>query len=170
MNKIKNQRGFATLEIILIIGVIAIFSSVALPKMKIILDKVYLNYEMKHLYSELNLARSISKSSTFNGGIFQTMQDAGHKVELWLYSKNYSNESARNRYQIMRQSLSSTPYYRHNLTNEINLEFSGGYYVKKVDFSNLGDQQTFTLNSQFGDKAYIKIDSLGRVRGTYNEE
>ncbi|MBQ7705001.1 MAG: hypothetical protein IJT73_06220 [Selenomonadaceae bacterium] len=170
MNKIKNQRGFAVLEIILIVGVIAIFSSVALPKMKITLDKVALNYEMKHLYSELNLVRSIGKSSTFNGGIFPTMQDAGHKVEIWLYSKNYSNESARNRYQIMRTSLTSTPYYRHNLTNGINLEFSGGYYLKEIDFSNLGDSQKFTLISKFGDKAYVKIDSLGRVRGTYNEE
>ena len=85
----KNQNGFATLEIILVIGIIAIFSTVAVPKMARILDKVALDYELKHLYSDLNFARSIGKSSTFDGGIFPSGFDntGNGQIEFWIYSR-----------------------------------------------------------------------------------
>ncbi len=168
MNKFKNQRGFATLEIILVVGIIAIFSTVALPRMRIILNKVYLDYEMKHLYSELNFARSIGKSSTFNSGIFQNFDNSGSgNIEFWLYSKYYSNKSARNRYQMMRPAVTSSPNYRHNLSNDIELEFEHGDSLLKLNLSNLGNSKTFTLNSKSGDNAYIYIDTVGRVSGDY---
>ena len=165
MKEIKNQRGFSTLEIILVVGIIAIFSTVAVPKMARILDKVCLNYEMKHLYSDLNFARSIGKSSNFNGGIFTDFENAAkYKIEFWLYGEEYSSVAAKNHYQIMRPSVSSSPYYRHNLSNDIKLEFNRGNEVLKIDFSK---SQTIDLKSKYGDSAQIKIDTVGRVRGEY---
>lgn len=170
MNK---QNGFATLEIILIIGIIAIFSTVAVPKMARILDKVALNYELKHLYSELNLARSIGKSSTYNGWAFPD-SNSQHKVELFLYSRNFSSSNIRNRYMIMRQSLnSSKSYFFHKLTNDIKLEFSSGNKVLKINFNNPNrnseGSKTLTLTSKYENSAQIKFDSVGRWRGTYDE-
>lgn len=169
MNK---QNGFATLEVILIIGIIAIFSTVAVPKMARILDKVALNYELKHLYSELNLARSIGKSSTYNGWAFPD-PNSQHKIELLLYSRYYSNSKIRNRYMIMRQSLdSSKSYFLHKLTNDIKIEFSGGDKVLRINFSNpsrfsAGIQTPLTLTSKYNYSAKIVFDSVGRWRGTY---
>lgn len=167
MNK---QNGFATLEIILIIGIIAIFSTVAVPKMARILDKVALNYELKHLYSELNLARSIGKSSMIEGGIFNNFDNTGNgKVELLLYSNKYSNSKTRNRYMLMRQSVdNSKSFFFHKLTNDIKLD--GNNSVRKISFNNAGtfsNPPGIELISKYNNKAYIYLDTVGRIRGSY---
>ena len=173
MKNLKNQRGLATLEVVLVISIIGIFSSVAVPKMARILDKVCLDYEMKSLYSELNLARSIGKSSTFNGGVFPQVEDNQNKIYLWIYGKSYGNANARNRYQIMRTSINSTPYHRHNLSNGIEIDFSRGTEKLEITFDNSSrysaGSKTLTLNSKYGDSAQIKFDSVGRWRGTYEK-
>ena len=169
----NNQNGFATLEIILIIGIIAIFSTVTLPKISRILDKVALNYELKHLYSELNLARSIGKSATYNGWAFPD-SNSQQKVQLWLYSSYYTNSNFRNRYQIMRPVVTlSSFYYIHKMNNEIKLDFSGGDKVLQIDFDNpsrySSGSKTLTLTSKYNDSAKIIFDSVGRWRGTYDK-
>ena len=167
----KNQNGFATLEIILVVGIIAIFSTVAVPKMARILDKVCLNYEMKHLYSDLNFARSIGKSSNFNGGIFTDFENAAkYKIEFWLYGEEYSSVAAKNHYQIMRPGVSSVPFFRHNLSNGIKVSpnINGGYSKPlTIDCYNFGSSRKIILTSKFKEKAYVYIDSVGRVSGSY---
>ena len=171
MNK---QNGFATLEIILIIGIIAIFSTVAVPKMARLVDKANLNYEMKHLYSDLNFARDLNKSSKFDAGIFTTIHNPDGKIEFWIYVDSYITPSARNHYQIMRTALTSSPFFRHNLSNEIKLSsnISGGYNKPiKIDYDNLGKStQTFTLTSKFGNESYVYLNTVGRIRGSYVKE
>jgi len=166
MNK---QNGFATLEIILIIGIIAIFSTVAVPKMARILDKVALNYELKRLYSELNFARSIGKSSMIEGGIFNTFYNTGNgQIEFWLYSRNYSSANMRNLYQMKRPAVTSSYYYRYKLTNDIKLD--GNNSVRKISFNNSGtfiSQPGIELTSKYNYKAYIYLDTVGRIRGSY---
>lgn len=173
----NNQNGFATLEIILIVGIIAIFSTVAVPKMARILDKVALNYEMKHLYSELNLARSIGKSSNFNASIFNGQIRSDGDVGLYIYKKD-------NRYEIQRHNL-NTFSHSHNLSNGITLTFNSsltffslsGVKVKIVSseypitFENpsrySGGSNTITLTSKYENSAQIVFDSVGRWRGKY---
>lgn len=168
MNEIKNQCGFATLEIILVVAIIGIFSSVAVPKMARIVDKVCLDYEMKHLYSDLNFARSVGKSSTFDAGIFPGVEEiGGGKVEFWIYGKYYGNKNARNHYQMMRTSVNSISYYRHNLTNGIELNFDHSNKILQISCYSFSISQTIDLKSKYGDSAQIKIDSVGRVRGEY---
>lgn len=174
MKEIKNQRGFATLEIILAVTILGIFSAVAVPNMARILDKVCLDYEMKHLYSDLNLARSIGKSSTFSGGIFTNVENNQQKIEFWIYSGEYTTVSARNRYQIMRPSIAASPYYRHNLTNGVMLEFYAGEAMQKITFNNRSryDNWSKTLELTVNKSknkigAQIKFDSVGRWRGEY---
>lgn len=172
----KNQNGFATLEIILVIGIIAIFSTVAVPKMARILDKVALDYELKHLYSELNFARSIGKSSMIDDGIFNTFNNTGSgQIEFWLYSRNYSNSNMRNRYQIMRQAVTSSVYYRHKFINNVNFEFKNGELMDKITFNNKSRYDNWSKTLQFSSNpnlvnkttAEVTFDSVGRWRGTY---
>ena len=169
----NNQNGFATLEIILIVGIIAIFSTVAVPKMARILDKVCLDYEMKHLYSDLNFARSIGKSSSFNAGIFTDINNSDGETGFWLYNNSYITVTSRNHYQIMRTALTSSPYYRHNLSNGITLSFksnSGYRQPLKINCYKLGNKETFILTSKFGDNAYVFLNTVGRARGSYYEK
>ena len=172
----KNQNGFATLEIILIIGIIAIFSTVAVPKMARILDKVALDYELKHLYSDLNLARSLGKSSMIEGGIFPNSFDntGNGQIEFWIYSRNYSNP--KNRYQIKRPAVTSSNYYRHNLINGVELEIDKVYntmekltFNNKTRYDNWSKTLKFSSNPKLVNKttAEVTFDSVGRWRGSY---
>ena len=172
----KNQNGFATLEIILVIGIIAIFSTVAVPKMARILDKVALDYELKHLYSELNFARSIGKSSMIDDGIFNTFNNTGSgQIEFWIYSRKYGNANFRNRYQIRRPAVTSFVYYRHKLTNGVELEIVKSYdTMEKVTFNNKSRYDNWSKTLQFSSSsklnkttAEVTFDSVGRWRGTY---
>ena len=174
MNKIEQQRGFATLEIILALAIVGIFATFAAPKMARIVDKSCLDYEMKHLYSDLNFARSLGKSSTFNPGIFTDVEKNQQKIEFWIYGKNYGGN---NRYQIMRQAVTSSPYYRHNLENDITIDFNHSNLVKKIEFDNHShykdldkdSSQTVTIKSKFGYETKMVFDSVGRWRGTYEK-
>ena len=175
MKKVKNQCGFATLEIILAVAIVGIFSAVAVPKMARLVDKVCLDYEMKSLYSELNLARSVGKSSTVQPTIFYSnFADNQQQVEIWIYSKNYgtSTSTAKNRYQIMRPAISAAPrFYQHNLTKGIDLSFFHGDEILKISFHNpsrySSGSRTLTLTSKFNYSAEIKFDTVGRWRGEY---
>lgn len=175
MNKMKNQRGIATLEIILALAILGIFATFAAPKMTRNLDKACLDYEMKHLYSDLNFARSLGKSSTFQPGIFTDVEENQQKIQFWIYGKNYGGSN--NRYQIMRQAVSSSPYYRHNLCNDIVLDFLHSDSIKRIAFDNHSyyrdidkdSSLTVVLKSKFGYETKIIFDSVGRWRGTYEK-
>ena len=173
----KNQNGFATLEIILVIGIIAIFSTVAVPKMARILDKVALDYELKHLYSDLNFARSIGKSSTTNDAIFNSQILSDGSVGIYFHKRT-------DNYEIQRTNLSFKDY-NHKLSNGIDLDYDSNltfftlsgvsYKTVSIDypitFNNpsrySNGSNTITLTSKFGYSAQIKFDSVGRWRGTY---
>ena len=175
MKEIKNQRGFSTLEMLLVVSIIGIFSTVAVPKMARIVDKVCLDYEMKHLYSDLNFARSLGKSATFKTAIFKDIYDSQQRIEFWIYGKNYNSATAKNRYQIMRPAVTSSPYYRHNLTNGIELDFKHSNIIQQFAFDNQShykdldkvNSKTLTLISKFDHRAEIYFDSVGRWRGKY---
>ena len=155
----NNQNGFATLEIILIIAIIAILSTVAVPKMARILDKVALNYEMKHLYSELNLTRTLNESAGYNVGIFT---GGNYKRERVNFRINYNVKMTW--INFTRDGKSDYNFRQHYLFDGISFDTS-----KDAEDISLNASKTIKLKSRFGDKSYIKINSVGRVRGTYVE-
>lgn len=174
--KIKSQCGFATIEILLAVAIIAIFSSVAIPNMARLLDKVCLDYEMKHLYSDLNFARAVGKSSDVTGGIpFGIDKSGGAETKFLLYSDAYSTKSFKNNYWIERPSMNAYYRYRHKIRHDIKLEFPNGKSALTITFNNPSryssatNSQTITLNSKFGYSAYIIFDSVGRWRGSYEK-
>lgn len=167
--KIKSQCGFATIEILLAVAIIAIFSSIAIPNMARLLDKVYLDYEMKRLYSDLNFARAISKSAKVSEGIpFGVDTSGGVEISIQIYGEGYSATSMKNSYSISRNSVSPYSYYRHKIKNDIILSFTPKGSSLDIEFTDLGKSKlssnTITLTSKFGETANVIIDSLGRVR------
>lgn len=156
MKNFTNQRGLAMLEVVIVAAIVAIFSTVAVPKMARILDKVQLDYEMKHLYSTLNLARSVGKNSDGN-------------VKLIVSKKN-------NKYHISSQvGFSSVKYYEHFLPEKFDLSYSGNNDILQITFNNPSmysegsGKKTITLTSRLGSKAKIVANTVGRWRGTYEK-
>lgn len=175
MKNFNNQRGIVTLEIILAATIISILAVLAMPRMAQLLDTVSLNYEMKHLYSTLNLARSIGRSSDYQVSIFtdKTFEKKGGEVFFRIFDKQKTNP--KNRYEVYRPSQGPARYFEHHLSNGINVQIPG-YPPLEISFDNLNEfhfkdrtypSVTLTLTSRFGKNAYIEIDSVGRWRGTY---
>lgn len=58
------QKGFATLEVILVIFIISVLMTCAVPNAARIIDKVSLDYETKRLYSDLRFVQALNRSGT----------------------------------------------------------------------------------------------------------
>ena len=169
MKEIKNQRGFSTLEIILVVSIIGIFAGVAVPKMARTVDKVCLDYEMKHLYSDLNFARDLSRSVGYNPSILSDGNYTRDYVKCWLLastnkvtvSNTRQNEGKPN--NILRQYKLSNGITFNHINGTANLkEFT---FNEKYSFK---ESYTIQLNSKFSGSAYIRLDTVGRIRGTRN--
>ena len=153
-----NQRGLATLEIILVVMIIAVLTTIAVPKMARLVDKVQLDYEMKIFLSTLDFAKSLNKSAFYNREIFQnTDLDKVSDVRVNI------NENLR-RYEIKQDS---EVLQSHDLPAGFSIKRNSSLKVSISFFeSNSGH---ITLTSKFGDKRYIYIDSVGRWSGDNQE-
>lgn len=164
MKNFTNQRGLAALEVVIVAAIVAIFATAAVPKMARILDKVQLDYEMKHLYSTLNLARSLGKNSA--GGSVPSLEffpDIG-RYDLKIDEKIFSSHNLPAKSMNMSTYSTSGNFQRVVFTPN-NFYLSGiSRSTKKGFTSKSGNIQ---INSRFGKSARIYFDSVGRIRGTY---
>ena len=158
----KNQRGFATLEVILATTIISLLAFVAVPKIDRVVEKVFLDYEMKRFCSEVNLTRSLNRSSSFDSKLFfRTISRPKNEIFLNI-DKNTSYQLYQNKKYIRD---------RHYLSAGIKINYSPSK-MSKIEFNSEGIYQsgsgTITLTSPRGEKAEIVFDSVGRWRGNRN--
>ena len=153
----QNQRGFATLEIILVIMIISLLATVALPNMARMVDVAQVEYEMKSLLSTLDATKSLNKNSHFQPEIFegQLSSDASHEL---LLNVNYDKGT----YQIV-SNLEGV--------NEMH-ELPAGFLIEKnkslndlIEFDK-NNNGHITITSRYGVKRYIIFDSVGHWRGS----
>lgn len=154
----NNQRGLATFEIILVVMIIAVLTTVAVPKMARLVDKVQLDYEMKIFLSTLDFAKSLNKNAFYNGEIFQyTDLDKVSMVQINII------ENLR-RYEIKQDS---EVLQFHDLPKNFSIELNGSL-SNTINFFE-GKSGHVTLTSKLGDKRYIYFDSVGRWSGANQE-
>lgn len=163
MKIFMNQRGLAVLEVVIVATIVAIFAKVAVPQMARIYDKVQLDYEMKSLYSTLNLGRSIGKNSAYKTTEFAIIPQDG-TVELII------NKST-DKYFIERTHQGYDRYYEHILPKGFDLNYSGKNTSIQITFTNPSmyseGSKTITLTSRLGKQAKLVANSVGRWRGEY---
>lgn len=154
--KILNQKGLATLEIILVATVVAIFATSAVPKLANIMDKTVLDYEVKKFCSELNFAQSVGRTSgcyredAFNSGI-----EYGESTNFYVNEDNYSVVIGGSR-----------------LVRAQNLPAGFTINVPTDDLKNIvinpdgrkGSSNHYTFISRQGKKIFVNLDSVRRVR------
>lgn len=169
------QKGFATLEIILSVLIVALLAGAALPNAVRVLEKVSLDYETKRLYSELRFAQALSRDSAIEkddvmvatAGYGKINPSPGATVTI-----DYSNRP--NSWQVRLGTKSSDPLLREvhplrhgeifSLTNDS---------LKKISFDSTGQPKnendknadgTLTLTSRTGKyKSKIIFNSVGRI-------
>ena len=147
----KNQRGFATLEIIVVILIIAVLSTSVLPNAARMLDVVRLDYEMKIFMSTLDFAKSLNKNAYYQTDIFKVANSDGTSSALQV---NIATNTA---YQIFRGGNEINE--PHNLPKGFSMQGMNRIYFSQ---NNTG---TLTLTSRQKFKRYIIFDSVGRWRG-----
>ena len=155
-----NQRGFATLEIICVILIISVLTTIAVPQMVRLLDKARLDYEMKTFLNNLELARSLERGTNYSPEIFKDSPFLADKQseEINLYINENSYEILKNGKRI--GDLKELPNgfsLRRNDSLKNPLEFS---------HNNNG---TLTILSKFDERRII-FDSVGRWRGDISEK
>lgn len=154
------QKGFATLEIILVTIIIAVLMKIAVPKAAQLIDTVSLDYEQKRFYSELRYVQAMGRSSTFlTKGTGETVlvPDRGTNPTLSINAdKNY--------YQVLKNSKNvREPHYLSNGVKIFSPENS-------ITFDSNGKANissgSITFTSRLGKSKYIVFDSVGRIKSS----
>lgn len=160
MKKIPNQRGLATLEVVMVAAIVAIFSALALPQLAQNLDRVQLDYEAKRFSSTANFARDIAKNSSYiHPSIFAGYNGQDGSITLNVRRTRDKNP---NSYFIYRNSLGRTKYRWHVLPKNFKIEYSGSSAMD-FDFETPGQaSKTITFISPLGRKKNVISDSVGR--------
>ena len=154
MTQFKNQNGFAEIEIVLVLMIIAVLSGVALPKISKTLDIAQLDYETKRFVSEFYFAKSFSRSSKFAPSIFSNSVSGGKNVIFSIASRSYDVKLGEN-FIHERYVLPKKFSMKKNGVPE-NLIFDNGKLSKAVSGK-------ITIPSSQGNSREIIFDSVGRV-------
>ena len=171
------QKGFATLEIILAIMIIAVLTKFAVPNAVRLVDRAALDYETKRLYSELSFVKAIGKLSTIldtGTGNTKIITSSGDKTVLVIDTLNGS-------YQAFRGTTFNKKAIRepHYLENGITISFKSSVPQDMITFNRLGNatdiankalSNTLILTSRLKQKKHIVFDSVGRIRGSLTDD
>lgn len=165
------QRGFATLEIIFALIVIAVLMTVALPNVKRIIDRAALDYETKSLYSELRFLQSLNRSGKIDAA------GSGRKFKSEAPSLQIS--PSKFTWQILRGKTPIGDAHQMHHIKKIELNFETELSQNKITFDTNGQATNIaysslsgklTLTSRLGKNSKIVFDSVGRFRGGRDNE
>ena len=150
----QNQRGFATLEIILVIMIISLLATVALPNMARMVDVAQVEYEMKILLSTLDATKSLNKNSHFKPEIFEYVPELNNARQQIYLRINYDK--------------GTYPDLRYNEIHELP---TGFLMTKNTSLENpiefeKGTRGHITITSRYGVKRYVIRDTVRRWRGS----
>ena len=158
----KSQGGFAAIEIILVMLIISLLATVALPNMAKMVDVAAVDYEMKLFLSTLDFAKASNKNAQFKPEIFDRTL-AGQTGSPLFLQVNYDKGN----YQIVKNGNGKG-------INELH-EFPEGFSITKngklnnpIEFDK-GNDGHITITSRYGVNRYIIFDTVGRWSGDIRE-
>ena len=148
------QKGIATLEIVLVIFIIGLLASCAVPNAVRIIDTVSLDYETKRLYTELRFIQSFDRVAFMNDTHFGNDQKS--RVRLVTFPEKYRVE----------KNDAPKIHCEHYFLNGVTVSED-----KIIKFDDMGKidpatSDTLTLTSRQGKQLYFVFDSVGRFRGS----
>ena len=155
------QRGFATLEIIFAVIIVAVLTTCAVPNAVRMADRVALDYETKRLYSELRFLQTLNRIERVS-------------------AKGTGQSFAPTVYPVMKISSDELNYQIKRGDNALR-EAHHLHYVKsitapkdEISFDDAGKSNVTSnaiiLTSRLGKSSEIVFDSVGRIRGGRDNE
>ena len=157
------QKGFATLEIILMTFIIVVIFSVAVPNANRMIDRVALDYETKKIYTDLRFMQSQGRMTHMFDSHFYTESET--PITLIVYPKRY----------ILRNNSTSEIHVEHYFSHGVTASQKNFTEYWQIQFDDMGkvtpaESGTLKLNSRLGKNSYIIFDSVGRFRGGLTDE
>ena len=158
------QKGFVSLELMLIVLTFALLATVAVPNAAAFVDKAALDYELKRLYSELQYVRTLNRSAQISErGVkdFISFQGIPNGKEVMMEFDFNANS-----YRILRDEkpLRETHYLSNGVTFSNETDFPSKIWFDTEGSSNVSSK-TLILKSRRGETLKIFFDSVGRIRG-----
>ena len=154
------EKGFATLEIILLMLIISALAGIFLPKIAKIIDTATLDYEVKKFRSEFFFARSLSRSANYEPTIFLSSPiSKGNQITFKTDETNYRIEQSGN--LIREKNLLPNGFKISVPANlrEIILRSNG----------KSGKTGTYVFTSPLNKKRSLVLDSVGRLQVDEND-
>ena len=148
------QKGIATLEIIMVIFIVAVLISCAVPNAVRVLDRVALDYETKRLYTELRFLQSHERMTFMRDSHFTEAENFQNK--LTVYPERY----------VVEKKDAVGFYYEHYFSNGVTVS-----KTKTINFDDMGRiapaaSDTLIIKSRLGKELYFAFDTVGRFRGS----
>lgn len=154
------QKGVATLEIVMVIFIVAVLISCAVPNAVRVLDRVSLDYETKNLYTKLRFLQSHERMTYMPDSHFEKAR--GNKFE------NFRNKLIiyPEKYVITKNSNDKIVYDDRYFLDGVTVSKS-----KIINFDDMGKispatSDTLILKSRLGKEFYFVFDSVGRFRSS----
>ena len=158
------QKGFATLEIILMTFIIAVLVSVAIPNALRMIDRAALDYETKKLYTDLRFLQSFERMTTMDDNHFGNIEYTD-QINLTVSTEGY----------VFKRFSNSKIYDEHNFSYDVTAEKNSENEIWRIKFDDMGKPKnkdnksisdSLKLTSQLKKSSYIVFDSVGRFRGS----
>ena len=163
-----NEKGYALIEVVFLVAVIAVLSSIAIPKISNEFQTMQAEYLMKSLYSELRFMQAARRINSYKQQDEEIIQARNNGAYCILIS---SNEKKRYRLTLVYDE----ELRRYNLPS--NFAFTDNFYIVITPIGALKEafsgrtSGTIKLKDNSGKeyKPFIVFDSVGRIRFSNGE-
>ena len=160
----RDERGYALIEILILIAVIAILSAAVLPKISNSFKVVCSRYIMQNIYSELRFLQTVARTANFDKENTVMNMPIVEKVGGTFSVRVVSNQYV---FRMTGQSIrryNLPPNFSFEKTLYMRITSSGT--IKDNDSNNSG-QVRLKRGTELC-KPFIVFDSVGRIRTVNN--
>ena len=161
INPMQKERGYALIEIVFLVAIIAILSSVIIPKISNELQIAQADYLMKSLYSELRFMQAAQRINVYKK---EDILPVNKKMKFFILVSNNDNKRYRIRFD------NSEELRKYKLPS--NFSFEDDFYLVITEGGTVSNNftsknsDTIRLKDNIGKfyKPFIVFDSVGRIR------
>ena len=157
----QKESGYALIEIVFLVAIIAILSSIIIPKISNELQIAQADYLMKSLYSELRFMQAAQRINVYKK---EDILPVNKKMKFFILVSNNDNKRYRIRFD------NSEELRKYKLPS--NFSFEDDFYLVITEGGTVSNNFTSTnsdtirLKDNKGKfyKPFIVFDSVGRIR------
>ena len=171
LKSMTNERGYAIIEVVFLVAVIAILSTIVIPKINDEIQIAYADYIMKSIYSELRFMQVSRRTSAFKSSniLYVSKKEGSYFLVSSNAKKQYririnDNEELRN--YVLPPKLSFETDFFMTVRDEEKL---ANVFLAVGQSPNSNHIKLKNVDTDKSYKPIIIYDSVGRIRFKNND-